>query len=78
MSKSSLQPANDVVESANQRESAAAVLLKELDERQESVMRELDDLNHNIEDLIDSWQVQNKQEPEQELLPDEASELNTT
>ena len=41
-------------------------------------MRELDDLNHNIEDLIDSWQVQNKQEPEQELLPDEASELNTT
>ena len=78
MSKSSLQQASDVVESANQRESAAAVLLKELDERQESVMRELDDLNHNIEDLIDSWQVQNKQEPEQELLPDEASELNTT
>ncbi len=73
MSKSSLQPATDVVESANQRESAAAVLLKELDERQESVMRELDDLNHNIEDLIESWQVQNKQEPEQELLPDETS-----
>ena len=73
MSKSSLQQASDVVESANQRESAAAVLLKELDERQESVLRALDDLNHNIEDLIESWQVQNKQEPEQELLPDDTS-----
>ena len=78
MSKSSLQQASDVVESANQRESAAAVLLKELDERQESVLRELDNLNHNIEDLIESWQVQNKQEPEQELLPDDTSVKNTT
>ena len=78
MSKPSQPPANDLVESANQRESAAAVLLKELDERQESVLQELDDLNHNIEDLIDSWQGQNKQEPHQELPQDSTSSLSTT
>jgi len=77
MSKPSQPTANDLVESANQRESAAAVLLKELDERQESVLLELNDLNQNIEDLIDSWQGQNKQEQQQELLPDSNSSLST-
>ena len=77
MSKPSQPPANDLVESANQRESAAAVLLKELDERQESVLLELNDLNQNFEDLIDSWQGQNKQEQQQELLPDSNSSLST-
>ena len=78
MSKPSQPPANDLVESANQRESAAAVLLKDLDERQESVLQELDDLNHNIEDLIDSWQGQNKQEQQQGLPQDSTSSLSTT
>ena len=77
MSKPSKPTANDLVESANQRESAAAVLLKELDERQESVLLELNDLNQNIEDLIVSWQGQTKQEQQQELLPDSNSSLST-
>jgi len=43
------------VASANQRENAAAVLLKELDQRQDSVLEDLDQLNGDIENLIESW-----------------------
>ncbi len=46
---------HDPVASANQRESAAAVLLKELDQRQDSVLEDLDQLNGDIENLIESW-----------------------
>ena len=49
------QSVHDPVASANQRENAAAVLLKELDQRQESVLEDLDQLNGDIENLIESW-----------------------
>ncbi len=55
MSDSSPLPANGIVEAANHRENAAAVLLKELDERQDAILEELDQLNDNIENLIKSW-----------------------
>lgn len=49
------QSVHDPVASANQRENAAAVLLKELDQRQDSVLEDLDQLNSDIEILIESW-----------------------
>ena len=52
MPDTSHSPANDSIESANQRENAAAVLLKELDERQDSVLQELEQLNLDVEELI--------------------------
>ncbi|MBA63586.1 MAG: hypothetical protein CMJ76_14620 [Planctomycetaceae bacterium] len=66
MSDSSHQPSSDPVEYANQRENAAAVLLKELDERQESVLEELEQLNGDIEDLIESWRGRKEDVPDKE------------
>ena len=51
------QAVHDPVASANQRENAAAVLLKELDQRQDSVLEDLDQLNGDIENLIESWRM---------------------
>lgn len=62
MSDSSPLPASDIVEAANHRENAAAILLKELDERQDAVLEELDQLNDSIENLIESWRSK-KQDP---------------
>ena len=76
MSESSPLPAKDIVEAASHRENAAAVLLKELDERQDSVLEELDQLNLDIENLIESWRGKKQEQPEVESLesqaPDEA------
>ena len=67
-------PNHDVVEAANQRETAAAVLLKELDEQQETVLHELDQLNDDIENLIDSWRGQSREQSAAEELAREACE----
>ena len=71
MPDTSHSPANDSIESANQREKAAAVLLKELDERQDSVLQELEQLNLDVEGLIESWQGKKKEELEEERLETE-------
>ena len=73
MSDSSPLPANDIVEAANHRENAAAVLLKELDERQDAVLEDLDQLNDNIEHLIESWRGK-----KQDSLEIDAQETETT
>jgi len=73
MSDSSPLPANDIVEAANHRENAAAVLLKELDERQDAVLEELDQLNDNIENLIESWRGKKQDSLEIETPESEAT-----
>ena len=74
MSESSPLPTKDIVEAANHRENAAAVLLKELDERQDSVLEELDQLNLDIENLIESWRGKKQEQLEIETLETQASE----
>lgn len=71
-------PDHNVVEAANQRETAAAVLLKELDEQQETVLHELDQLNDDIEHLIDSWRDRSREEAAAEELAMDASEQPLT
>ena len=67
MSENAQQTTENPVETANQRESAAAVLLRELDQRQDTVLNDLEELNTNIEDLIDVWRGKKDDEAEQAI-----------
>ena len=55
MSNSNELSENSPISEAEQREKAAASLLDKLDARQDQVISDLDGLNDQIEDLIDSW-----------------------
>ena len=55
MSNSNELSENSPISAAEQREKAAASLLDKLDARQDQVISDLDGLNDQIEDLIDSW-----------------------
>ena len=46
---------NSPLSKAEQREAVATSLLDQLDARQDQVISDLDGLNEQIEDLIDSW-----------------------
>ncbi|MBT3890598.1 MAG: hypothetical protein HN617_06805 [Planctomycetaceae bacterium] len=46
---------NSPLSKADQREAVATSLLDQLDARQDQVISDLDGLNEQIEDLIDSW-----------------------
>ena len=46
---------NSPISEAEQREMVATSLLDKLDARQDQVISDLDGLNDQIEDLIDSW-----------------------
>ena len=46
---------NSPISEAEQREKVATSLLDKLDARQDQVISDLDGLNDQIEDLIDSW-----------------------
>ena len=47
-----------LISEAEQREEVATKLLDQLDARQDQVISDLDGLNDQIEDLIDSWRQQ--------------------
>ena len=55
MSNSNELSENSPISEAEQREKAATSLLDKLDARQDQVISDLDGLNDQIEDLIDSW-----------------------
>jgi predicted transcriptional regulator len=55
MSNSNELSENSPISEAEQREKVAASLLDKLDARQDQVISDLDGLNDQIEDLIDSW-----------------------
>ena len=55
MSNSNELSENSPISEAEQREKVAASLLDKLDSRQDQVISDLDGLNDQIEDLIDSW-----------------------
>ncbi|HIN54402.1 MAG TPA: hypothetical protein EYM79_08825 [Planctomycetes bacterium] len=55
MSNSNELSENSPISEAEQREKVATSLLDKLDARQDQVISDLDGLNDQIEDLIDSW-----------------------
>jgi len=55
MSNSNELSDDSPISEAEQREKAATSLLDKLDARQDQVISDLDGLNDQIEDLIDSW-----------------------
>ena len=55
MSNSNQLSENSPISEAEQREKVATSLLDKLDARQDQVISDLDGLNDQIEDLIDSW-----------------------
>ena len=55
MSNSNELSENSPISEAEQREKVATSLLDKLDARQDQVISDLDGLNDQIEDLINSW-----------------------
>jgi hypothetical protein len=58
MSKPNQLSTFSLISEAEQREEVATKLLDQLDARQDQVISDLDGLNDQIEDLIDSWRQQ--------------------
>jgi hypothetical protein len=58
MSKPNQLSTTSLISEAEQREEVATKLLDQLDARQDQVISDLDGLNDQIEDLIDSWRQQ--------------------
>ena len=72
MSNSNELSENSPISEAEQREKVATSLLDKLDARQDQVISDLDGLNDQIEDLIDSWR-QGSSVDELELTEDDTA-----